>query len=271
MRVPPNRNQAGSAQPAWYCRYPTIEDGALAVTGENSKNLAGTEERRAASTEFPRWKRILDISCILLTLPCWSTLMICATLWIKAVSPGPIFYRQERVGYRAKRFRMSKFRTMKVNVETVSHERHLERLMQANCPMTKLDAFGDGRIIRGGRILRATGLDELPQLFDVLRGEMSLVGPRPCTPQEFQLYEGWQRERLNAPPGLTGYWQVSGKNKTTFTEMVNMDIFYARNMSVWLDLAIILKTLPAVVLQLLEARIGTRAETGADKPVVGHF
>ena len=271
MRVPPNRNQAGSAQPAWYCRHPTIDDGALAVTGENSKNLAGTEERRAASAEFPRWKRILDISCILLTLPCWSTLMICATLWIKAVSPGPIFYRQERVGYRGKRFRIFKFRTMKVNAETVSHERHLERLMQANCPMTKLDAFGDCRIIRGGRILRATALDELPQLFDVLRGEMSLVGPRPCTPQEFQLYEGWQRERLNAPPGLTGYWQVSGKNKTTFTEMVNMDIFYARNMSVWLDLAIILKTLPVVVLQLLEARIGTRAESGADKPVVGQF
>ena len=130
--------------------------------------------------------------------------------------------------------------------------------MEANGPMTKLDALGDYRIIRGGRILRATALDELPQFLDVLRGEMSLVGPRPCTPQEFERYKEWQYERVNAPPGLTGYWQVNGKNKTTFTDMINMDIFYAKNMSVWLDLAIIVKTLPTVVLQLLEARNGTR-------------
>ena len=166
---------------------------------------------------------------------------------------------------------MIKFRTMKVNVETRSHERHLEQLMQADCPMTKLDASGDPRIIRGGRILRATGLDELPQLFNVLGGEMSLVGPRPCTLHEFQRYQAWEQERLNAPPGLTGYWQVNGKNKTTFSEMINMDIFYARNMSVWLDLAIILKTFPAIIVQLYEAGIGTRAESGADKPVVGQF
>lgn len=238
---------------------------------DNPKTLAGIEIARAASTEIPCWKRILDLACILLTLPCWLTLMICVTLWIKAVSPGPLFYRQERVGYRGRRFMMIKFRTMMANVETVSHERHLEQLMQANCPMTKLDALGDRRIIRGGRILRATALDELPQLFDVLRGEMSLVGPRPCTPQEFQRYEGWQRERVNAPPGLTGYWQVNGKNRTTFTEMINMDNFYARNMSVWLDLAIILKTFPAIIVQLLGAGTGTRAESGADKPGKGQF
>jgi lipopolysaccharide/colanic/teichoic acid biosynthesis glycosyltransferase len=218
-----------------------------------------------------RWKRIFDPTCILVSLPGWLPLMILVALWIKAASPGPIFYRQERVGYRGRRFMMVKFRTMKVNAETVSHEHHLERLMQANCPMTKLDTLGDRRIIRGGRILRATALDELPQLFDVLRGEMSLVGPRPCTPQEFQRYEGWQRERVNAPPGLTGYWQVNGKNRTTFTEMINMDIFYARNMSVWLDLAIILKTFPAIIVQLLGAGTGTRAESGADKPGVGQF
>ena len=148
-----------------------------------------------------------------------------------------------------------KFRTMKVNVETQSHERHLEQLIHGDRPMTKLDASGDPRIIPGGRILRAMGLDELPQLFNVLRGEMSLVGPRPCTPHEFSRYQLWQHERVNAPPGLTGYWQVNGKNKTTFTEMINMDIFYTKNMSLWLDLTIMVKTFPAVLSQVMETRI----------------
>ena len=138
-----------------------------------------------ASSQVPSWKRILDITCILLSLPFWLPVVIFLTLWIKLASPGPIFFRQERVGYRGRRFMILKFRTMKVNVETQSHERHLEQLIHANRPMTKLDASGDPRIIPGGRILRAMGLDELPQLFNVLRGEMSLVGPRPCTPHEF--------------------------------------------------------------------------------------
>src|SRR6202035_2651809 len=147
-----------------------------------------------------------------------------------------------------------KFRTMNVNVETQSHERHLEQLIHADCPMTKLDASGDPRIIRGGRLLRATGLDELPQLFNVLRGEMSLVGPRPCTPNEFCRYQPWQQQRVIAAPGLTGYWQVKGKNKTTFTEMINLHIFDTKNMSWRLDLAIILQTVPAIVGQVIETR-----------------
>ena len=160
---------------------------------------------------------------------------------------------------------MLKFRTMKVNVETQSHERHLEQLIHADCPMTKLDASGDPRIISGGTILRATGLDELPQLFNVLRREMSFVGPRPCTPHEFQRYQPWQKERVNAAPGLTGYWQVNGKNKTTFTEMIKMDIFYTKNMSFWLDLTIMLKTFPAIFMQLVESRIANRTLRGARK------
>jgi lipopolysaccharide/colanic/teichoic acid biosynthesis glycosyltransferase len=230
--------------------------------GENGGNAPAESETPAAS-DSARWKRILDLTCILLSLPFWLSLVILVALWIKIASPGPIFFRQERVGYRGRRFMILKFRTMKVNVETQSHERHLEQLMQADCPMTKLDASGDPRIIAGGRILRAMGLDELPQLFNVLRGEMSLVGPRPCTPHEFRCYQEWQRERVNAAPGLTGYWQVNGKNKTTFTEMINMDIFYTKNMSLWLDLAIILKTLPAIVIQVLESRFFKHAH----KPV----
>jgi lipopolysaccharide/colanic/teichoic acid biosynthesis glycosyltransferase len=215
-----------------------------------------------AAHQIPRWKRIFDFTCILLTLPCWLPLTILVMLLIKISSPGPIFYRQERVGYRRKAFMIFKFRTMKVNAETRTHERYLESLMRAERPMTKLDAAGDPRLIAFGRILRASGLDELPQLFNVLRGEMSLVGPRPCLSYEFQRYKPWQQERVNALPGMTGYWQVNGKNKTTFSEMIEMDIFYAKNMSVWLDLTIIIKTVPAIVSQLLESQTRLRDQNG---------
>ena len=218
---------------------------ASAVTG----NAKVTDADRAAT--IPCWKRAFDLSCVLLSLPCWLPFMIAVALWVKAVSPGPVFFRQERVGYRGRRFLILKFRTMKVNTETATHELHLQQLIRSNGPMTKLDA-GDPRIIRGGRVLRALGLDELPQLFNVLVGDMSLVGPRPCTPHEFRSYQPSQRARVQAPPGLTGYWQVNGKNKTTFTEMIELDLFYARMMSPRLDALILVKTIPAVLEQFLE-------------------
>ncbi len=171
---------------------------------------------------------------------------------VKLASPGPAFYRQRRVGYRGKQFMIFKFRTMRVNAETRTHEEYLEQLIVNDAPMTKLDAL-DPRLIPGGRFLRAAGLDELPQIFNVIRGEMSLVGPRPCTVIEFQSYRPEQRERVNAPPGITGFWQVNGKNKTTFKEMIAMDIFYAKNMSLSLDLAIIWKTISVIVRQALES------------------
>jgi lipopolysaccharide/colanic/teichoic acid biosynthesis glycosyltransferase len=143
---------------------------------------------------------------------------------------------------------------MAVNVETGSHELHLQHLINSDGPMTKLDASGDPRIIFGGRILRAMGLDELPQIFNVLRKEMSLVGPRPCTVNELQCYKAGQEERLDALPGLTGYWQVNGKNKTTFSEMIDLDIYYARNLSLSLDASILVRTLPAILEQVLESR-----------------
>jgi lipopolysaccharide/colanic/teichoic acid biosynthesis glycosyltransferase len=208
----------------------------------------------AATLPFPSWKTILDLTCILLSMPLWLPVVLFLALWIKLASPGPVFFRQERVGHRGKRFMILKFRTMKVNVETRTHEHHLEQLIKADVPMTKLDAAGDPRIIPGGRFLRATGLDELPQLFNVLRREMSLVGPRPCTPHEFKSYQVWQRERVNARPGLTGFWQVNGKNRTTFSEMIKLDIFYTQNMSFWLDLTIMLKTLPALITQVIDSR-----------------
>ncbi|MDB6172529.1 MAG: Undecaprenyl-phosphate galactose phosphotransferase [Chthoniobacteraceae bacterium] len=205
------------------------------------------------ASRFPLWKRVLDLTCIALSIAIWASLMILVALWILLTSPGPIFFRQERIGHHGRRFTILKFRSMKVNTATGSHELHVQQLIPSDRPMTKLDALGDPRLIRGGRILRMLGLDELPQIFNVIRGEMSLVGPRPCTPHELGLYQNTQLERFNAPPGLTGYWQINGKNKTTFSRMVDLDIFYSRHMSLWLDLLIILKTLPSITLEIYDS------------------
>jgi lipopolysaccharide/colanic/teichoic acid biosynthesis glycosyltransferase len=202
------------------------------------------------------WKRILDLTCIVLSLPLWFLVGLPIVLWIKVVSPGPVFFKQTRVGLGGSLFRLWKFRTMRVNAETQSHEKHLEQLLTGggNAPMTKLDSTGDARIIRGGRLLRGLGLDELPQLFNVVRGEMSLVGPRPCLPYEFERYEPGQEARVDVAPGLTGYWQVNGKNKTTFREMIEMDIWYTKNVSLSLDLEIMLRTVPALLKQAFEQK-----------------
>jgi exopolysaccharide production protein ExoY len=229
---------------------PPGKEAATAPSKDELKTVP--EEAEAATAQVPRWKRLLDLACITLTFPLWLTVMALVSTWILLASPGPLLYRQERIGYRGRRFMILKFRTMKINVETQTHEGYFERLMQTDCPMTKLDCH-DARLIRGGRILRALGLDELPQLFNVIRGEMSLVGPRPCTPHEFDRYQPAQKERVNAPPGITGYWQVNGKNKTTFSEMIAMDILYASHMSIWMDLSIMLKTTPAIAAQVSEA------------------
>ncbi len=125
--------------------------------------------------------------------------------------------------------------------------------------MTKLDARGDKRLIPVGRWLRAAGLDELPQLINVWRGEMSLVGPRPCLPSEYEKYLPWQRERFNVLPGVTGLWQVSGKNRTTFNEMIECDIRYVRTRSFWLDLKIMLKTVPTLIIEVKDSQISTKA------------
>ncbi len=226
--------------------------------------LPGVETERDGAA-LPTWKRLLDLTLIILASPLWLPLMLVVMLAVRLSSPGPIFYQQERVGFRGRRFMIYKFRSMKVGAETEVHEAHLERLMRDSVPMAKLDGAGDPRILPWGRILRATGLDELPQLFNVLRGEMSLVGPRPCTVHEFSRYADWQRGRVSAAPGLTGYWQVNGKNKTTFNEMIEMDIYYAKNLSLWLDLKIILQTLPALIAQTLES-MARRPRLGGHPP-----
>ena len=205
-------------------------------------------------SEIPRWKRVLDILFILLVLPAVLPLAALIFVVIRLVSAGPVLFRQERVGHLGRPFMCLKFRTMFVGAETSSHQGHLEQLINSAQPMVKLDAHGDSRIIPCGSLLRMSGLDELPQFINVLRGDMSIVGPRPCLSYECEKYLPWQRERFNTLPGLTGLWQVSGKNQTTFNEMMQLDIQYTRNKTLWLDLAIIAKTIPAILGQILVAR-----------------
>jgi lipopolysaccharide/colanic/teichoic acid biosynthesis glycosyltransferase len=187
---------------------------------------------------------------------------------IRLVSPGPVFFGQERVGFRGRRFKILKFRTMTVNADATVHQNHFNHLMKSNAPMVKLDAQRDARLIPGGWILRASGMDELPQIINVLRGDMSLVGPRPCIPSEYDRYLPEQRERLNVLPGLTGLWQVSGKNRTTFDEMIQLDIRYARNASLLLNLKIVLLTPWALVVQIRDTRNGRKSSALAPMPQV---
>lgn len=236
--------------------------------------IADDDAGMKARSRFPAWKRGLDLTCILLTSPIWLPLMILIMLMIKFVSRGPVFFRQERVGLGGARFMILKFRSMHVNAETTTHENYFQELVKANCPMTKLDPSGDSRLITGGTLLRATGLDELPQLFNVICGHMSLVGPRPCTPAEFDCYEDKQKERFHFPPGLTGYWQVNGKNKTTFSEMIELDIKYGGRMSVRMDVGIMFKTIPVLLDQVLEYRkrrhLAKQAELKSGNPPAGN-
>lgn len=213
------------------------------------------QENSQEDGRLPIWKRALDISLIIALSPALLILGAFLALLVKLGSPGPVFFRQRRVGYRGHEFVCFKFRTMRVNADADSHRRHTQELIRSQTPMTKLDARRDPRLIPLGSVLRVTGLDEMPQLLNVLRGEMSLVGPRPCIPYECEAYEPWHWRRFDAVPGLTGLWQVSGKNRTTFEQMVLLDIEYSKRLSPWLDLKILLKTIPALWGQYCDQRV----------------
>lgn len=213
----------------------------------NRQELEGVEETvESMSRGLPLWKRGLDFALICLVSPALLLIGVAVALLVKVGSPGPVLFRQKRIGYKGREFTLFKFRTMRTDAKDESHRQHTADLITSNRPMVKLDARKDPRLITMGGVLRATGLDELPQVLNILRGDMSLVGPRPCMPYEYALYKPWQRRRFDAVPGLTGLWQVSGKNRTTFDEMVRFDIEYAQRKSLGLDLAIILKTVPAL-------------------------
>lgn len=222
---------------------------------------------------LPLWKRMLDLGIILVLLPGPVLVGGFVAFIIACGSPGPVFFRQRRVGYKGRQFVCYKFRTMHVDAETDSHKGYTTQLIKSGGAMTKLDTKHDPRLIPLGKIIRASGLDELPQLINVVRGEMSLVGPRPCIPYEYEMYDPEHRRRFEATPGLTGLWQVSGKNRTTFAEMIALDVKYAQQKSLWLDLKIIFKTLPALWQQCQDVRArknnkeAASSTTGMAKPV----
>jgi exopolysaccharide biosynthesis polyprenyl glycosylphosphotransferase len=188
-------------------------------------------------------KRTFDLviagAGLILTAPIW----LVAAIAIKLDSPGPVLYRQRRVGEGGRPFVMLKFRSMYVDAEQRLAE--LRPLSEVDGPLFKLRT--DPRVTRVGRVLRRWSLDELPQLWNVIRGDMSLVGPRPPLPEEVAAYEEWHFARLEAPPGITGLWQVSGRSELSFEDYVRRDLFYIENWSLAYDLFIVLKTIPIVI------------------------
>jgi exopolysaccharide biosynthesis polyprenyl glycosylphosphotransferase len=189
-------------------------------------------------------KRLIDVTIAAVGLLLGAPLFGLIALAVRLDSPGPVIFRQTRVGLRGRSFEMYKFRSMHVGAE--EQQDLLADLNEADGPIFKIR--DDPRLTRVGRILRRLSLDELPQLVNVLRGEMSLVGPRPPVPAEVEKYQEWHKKRLEAPPGMTGLWQVSGRSRLSFDEMVLLDIYYIENWSLWMDFKILMRTIPKVLL-----------------------
>lgn len=200
-------------------------------------------------------KRAIDIAGSIVALVFFSPLMLLVAAGIKLTSPGPVFYKQKRIGYQGRQFTFFKFRSMHVDTNDRTHRDFVKKLIKGDAdetnhgtessPLYKMK--NDPRITPIGRLLRRTSLDELPQFWNVLKGDMSLVGPRPPLPYEVREYQNWHYRRvLEVNPGITGLWQVSGRSRTTFDEMVRMDIYYARHWSIGMDLKILAKTIKAV-------------------------
>ncbi len=188
-------------------------------------------------------KRAIDVLLAVIALVVAAIPMVIIGLGVKLSSPGPVLFRQRRVGKGGRLFTCYKFRSMYQDAEARLAE--LRHLNEADGPIFKIR--NDPRLTPFGRFIRRTSLDELPQIFNILKGEMSWVGPRPPTPDEVARYEDWHTGRLDVTPGLTGLWQVSGRSDLSFDEMVKLDLYYAENWSLGVDLMIILRTIPAVL------------------------
>jgi lipopolysaccharide/colanic/teichoic acid biosynthesis glycosyltransferase len=192
-------------------------------------------------------KRILDFCIGSLSILFFGVMMLIIALGIRISSPGPIFYRQRRIGKDGVPFDMLKFRSMQVQNSPELHKQYVQKLIRENTQPASLGRVslkdpGDPRITGLGKYLRKLSLDELPQFFNVLKGEMSIVGPRPPLPYEYEVYQDWHKQRMSVPPGITGLWQVTARNTVSFDEMVKIDLDYIHSMNLWLDLKIILLT-----------------------------
>lgn len=203
---------------------------------------------------YLRAKRVLDVTVSLLLLPVFCLFVPIIALLIRLDSPGPFLYRQKRIGQGGVEFDFFKFRSMYVNNDDASHRAATQQFMngeQLNDGASTTNHYklkNDRRVTRVGKFLRKTSLDELPQFFNVLRGEMSLVGPRPPLPYEIERYSQHDWLRLAGKPGLTGAWQVYGRSRVTFPKMVEMDIAYLQRQSLLYDLKLILLTIPVMFL-----------------------
>lgn len=204
-------------------------------------------------TSYRLAKRALDLAIVLLVLPVALPLMALCALAIRLDSPGPTLFVQERVGKGGRRFRLYKFRTMPHELDSTAHKAFMRAFVRG-----KVETNGSGsalykpfdasQITRIGRILRKTSLDELPQLLNVLKGQMSLVGPRPNVPWEVDAYKGWHLERLEVLPGITGLAQIRGRSGISFDTIVKYDLEYIEHQNLWIDLKILTKTLLSVIL-----------------------
>ncbi|MDQ2805874.1 MAG: sugar transferase [Chloroflexota bacterium] len=195
-------------------------------------------------------KRMLDVTLAGLLLLLTAPLLVVIAVLVVLDSPGPALFVQERVGKDGTVFWMFKFRTMHAANDPLIHEQHVQRMIRENTepqPGGSLKMAADPRVTRLGRRLRRSSLDELPQLLNVLRGEMSLVGPRPDLPYAVAVYKPWYHERFSAMPGVTGYWQVVARNTVSYERMIQMDIDYARRQSFGWDLLLLLQTTGAVI------------------------
>ena len=183
-------------------------------------------------------KRLIDVVCSFLGLLMLSPLFIIIAIIIKITSKGPVFFSQKRVGKNGKEFDMYKFRSMVVNAEELKEKLAAQNEMSG--PMFKMK--DDPRVTKVGKFIRKTSIDEIPQLWNVLKGDMSLVGPRPSLPKEVAQFESWMHKRLEVKPGLTCYWQVSGRNNIDFEDWMKLDIRYVKERNLWIDIKLIFKT-----------------------------
>ncbi|MGE0606921.1 MAG: sugar transferase [Pirellulales bacterium] len=245
---------AGLPQPACeICTYPSNssvgESTRERQPAERKEITVGGQPEHALETlfarELPAWKRSLDVVGAGTAIVALSPLLALAALSIKLTSRGPVFFAQQRAGLGGRPFTMYKLRTMVVDAETRKEE--LRARSEQDGPAFKLK--DDPRITTIGRWLRKTSIDELPQFWNILRGEMSLVGPRPLPLDESNRCRGWHRRRLEVTPGLTCIWQVRGRSQVTFVEWMRMDLRYVRSRGLWHDLKLIALTVPAVVLR----------------------